>query len=92
MKSEIDSLQENETWDLENIPIGKDARKAMTGRWVYKIKHKADGTTRYKARWVVHGYRQREGIDYDEIYASVVKVVSHRTIIAMTAKSNLHME
>lgn len=41
---------------------------------------------------MVHGYRQEEGIDYDETYASVVKAVFHRMIITMAANGELQME
>ena len=49
-------------------------RKAIKGRWVFRPKTTADGTTqRYKARWVEKGFQQREGTDYDDTYASVVR-------------------
>jgi len=83
----VDSLNENKTWEL----LAPNAQKALTGKWVFKIKKRSDGTLRYKARWVVHGYRQQYGIDYNETFASVVKAVSHWTIISMAAKRNLPM-
>ncbi len=61
---EYESLMENETWDLVELP--KD-RKAIGSRWVFKVKHQSDGRVeRYKCRLVAKGYSQKYGVDYDE--------------------------
>ncbi|KAG6480986.1 hypothetical protein ZIOFF_057577 [Zingiber officinale] len=41
MKQEIDALQQNQTWDL--IPKPRDV-KPISCKWVYKIKHRPDGS------------------------------------------------
>nr|XP_016473755.1 PREDICTED: uncharacterized protein LOC107795603 [Nicotiana tabacum] len=54
MTQEFDVLYSNHTWDLVMLPPGK---QAIGCRWVYKVKHKADGSIeRFKARLVVKGY------------------------------------
>lgn len=56
MVQEFEALHNNNTWDLVQLPEGK---KSIGCRWVYKIKHKADGSVeRYKTRLVVKGYTQ----------------------------------
>ena len=62
MKSEIHALKTNETWTITQFPLGK---KAFGCKWVYKIKHKADGSVeRFKARLILLGNHQNEGINY----------------------------
>ncbi|XP_039141273.1 pentatricopeptide repeat-containing protein At4g02750-like [Dioscorea cayenensis subsp. rotundata] len=70
MEEEMNSLHLNQTWDLVKLPSGK---KVLKNRWVYVIKHEADGSRRYKARLVVKGYGQKHAIDFNEIFVLVVK-------------------
>ena len=53
MKDEMDSLLRNQTWELNELPVGK---KALHNKWVYKIKNEHDGSKHYKARLVVKGF------------------------------------
>lgn len=69
MVEEMTTLKKNNTWDLVTLPRGK---KTVGCRWVFTIKHKADGTIdRYKARLVAKGYTQSYGVDYQETFAPV---------------------
>ena len=54
MKDEMDSLLRNQTWELNELPVGK---KALHNKWVYRIKNEHDGSKRYKARLVVKGFQ-----------------------------------
>ena len=90
MQEEVDALNKNETWTLvDSVPRG---RKTVKSRWVFKIKTKPDGSLdRYKARLVAKGFTQREGIDYTETFAPVVRYESVRTVIAISALEDLEM-
>jgi hypothetical protein len=58
----------------------------VTSKWIYKIKHVADGSVeKYKVRFVARGFSQVEGIDYEETFAPVARNTSIRTIIALAA-------
>ena len=90
MTDEVDSLEENTTWTLVDAP--KD-RAVLGGKWVYKLKRGAGGEIiRYKARWVVRGFEQREGVDYHETFATVVKPMSYRALFAIAAAMDLEIE
>jgi Reverse transcriptase (RNA-dependent DNA polymerase) len=85
---EVQSLQENAVWKLVDVPP-PDAR-VLKGRWVFKIKHDVNGKPcRYKARWVIRGDKQREGLDYDETYASVAKPQTLKVLMALVAAYDL---
>ena len=83
------SLLENKTWELVNLP--RD-RKALQNKWVYKIKHEGDEKERYKARLVVKGFAQKEGIDFTNIFSPIVKMLSIRVIIGLVVALDLECE
>ena len=58
----------------------------MTSKWIFKIKHVANRSIeKYKARFVVRGFSQKEGVDYDETFALVARYTSIRTILALAS-------
>lgn len=86
MKSEIHSIEKNQTWELTTLPEGF---KAIGVKWVYKTKLNEDGKVeKYKARLVVKGYAQSYGVDYTEVFAPVARLDTIRTILALAAQSN----
>ncbi|XP_021751092.1 uncharacterized protein LOC110716769 [Chenopodium quinoa] len=81
MKEEFDALERQGTWTLESLPPGKVALGSM---WVYKAKLKQDGCLeRLKGRLVVFGSRQLPGIDFNETFAPVAKMVTVRMFLAV---------
>ncbi|KAH9782977.1 hypothetical protein KPL71_009140 [Citrus sinensis] len=84
-EEEIEALHKNKTWELVSLPRG---RKAIGNKWVYKIKRDSnDQVERYRARLVVKGYAQKEGIDFNEIFSPVVRLTTVRVVLAMLNKS-----
>ncbi|CAI7753023.1 unnamed protein product [Closterium sp. NIES-54] len=80
MESELKSIEENDTWELVELPEG---RNAIMSKWLFKIKSDADGNIeRYKSRLVAKGYQQKEKVDYKELFAPVVKPTTLRTLLA----------
>ncbi|KAL2241052.1 UNVERIFIED_CONTAM: Retrovirus-related Pol polyprotein from transposon TNT 1-94 [Sesamum indicum] len=85
MNEEIKAITKNDTWEL--VPLPKD-KNAIGVKWVYKIKRNAKGEIeKYKARLVAKGYKQKTGIDYDEVFAPVARLESIRLIISLAAQN-----
>ncbi|CAI7915216.1 unnamed protein product [Closterium sp. NIES-54] len=83
MESELESIEENDTCELVELPEG---RKAITPKWLFKIKSDANGNIeRYKSRLVAKGYQHKEKVDYKELFAPVVKPMTPRPLLAGAA-------
>jgi len=81
LDSEYDQLVDAGTWTLVKK---SEARNVITGKWVFKIKRKADGSIeRYKARWVARGFAQRQGIDYFENFSPTIRYSSIRLLLSL---------
>ncbi|GJR00274.1 retrovirus-related pol polyprotein from transposon TNT 1-94 [Tanacetum coccineum] len=89
IKSEIDSILQNHTWELVDLPTGC---KPLGYKWIFKKKMKADGTiAKHKARLVIKEFRQREGLDYFDTYSPVTRITSTRMVLAIAALRNLEV-
>ncbi|KAL8157792.1 hypothetical protein AgCh_002484 [Apium graveolens] len=85
MENEIDAIERNNTWELVSLPSGQ---KPIGLKWVYKLKRDAKGEiVKYKARLVAKGYVQRQGVDFDEVFASVTRLETVRLLLALAAKN-----
>jgi hypothetical protein len=83
MIEQYELILKNEVWEVVPRPQGKSV---VTSKWIYKIKHAADGSVEiFKARFVVRGFSQKEGIDYYEIFALVAGYTSIRVIISLAS-------
>jgi hypothetical protein len=90
MQEEINQLTKQNTWDLVDLP---NNRKALKGRWVYKIKtDQNNNIIKYKARWVVKGYNQIYGLDYLDTFANTTRIEAIRLLLFLAADKNLEIK
>jgi len=83
MNAELTALEQNQTWSIVNPP----SNCSVIGcKWVYKLKHKVDGTIeRHKARLVAKGFTQLEGMDFHDTFEPVAKLAYVRFILVVAA-------
>lgn len=87
MEEELNSIEQNKTWSLVDIPPGCNA---VGSRWVFALKRNAQGeVVRFKARVVAKGFTQKFGVDYDEVFAPVARPATFRTLLAVSSLKNL---
>ena len=83
MQEEMQQFKNQDVWVLVDLPKGKIA---IGTKWILKNKRDARGiVVRNKARLVAQGFRQEEGIDYDEVFAPVARVEAIRLFLAFAS-------
>ena len=90
IEEELTSLASNGTWELVELPKG---RQPITSKWVFKVKYTPSGLVdRFKARLVARGFSQQYGIDYEETFAPTLRFDSLRMLLAIAAyDDDLHL-
>nr|GEU97636.1 retrovirus-related Pol polyprotein from transposon TNT 1-94 [Tanacetum cinerariifolium] len=87
MQEELHEFDRLEVWELIPLP---DKVMVITLKWIYKVKlDELEGILKNKARLVAHGYRQEEGIDFEEPFAPVARLEVVRIFLAFVAHMNM---
>ncbi|GJS60669.1 retrovirus-related pol polyprotein from transposon TNT 1-94 [Tanacetum coccineum] len=87
MQEELNEFERLKVWEL--VPR-LDKVMVITLQWIYKVKiDELGGILKNKARFVAHGYRQEEGIDFEESFALVARLDVIRIFLAFVAYVNM---
>lgn len=95
MNTEIQGLLLNDTFSASSSDTEASLpahTKALSCRWVFKVKINADGSRLFKARWVVRGYEAVEGLHFEDVYAPVSRLSTVRFVVALSAHFGFKME
>nr|GFD44515.1 putative zinc finger, CCHC-type [Tanacetum cinerariifolium] len=83
MNVEMQSMKDNEVWDLVDLPPDG---KTVGSKWIFKKKTDMYGDVHtYKPRLVTKGFTQTYGVDYEETFSPVADIRAIRILIAITA-------
>nr|GEV54151.1 hypothetical protein [Tanacetum cinerariifolium] len=87
MQKELNEFERLEVWEL--IPR-LDKVMVITLTWIYKVKvDELGGILKNKAHLVARGYRQEEGIDFEESFALVARLEAIRIFLTFAAYMNM---
>ncbi|GKG20660.1 retrovirus-related pol polyprotein from transposon TNT 1-94, partial [Tanacetum coccineum] len=87
MPEELNAFERLKVWELVPHP---DKVMVITLKLIYKVKlDEFGGILKNKARLVAHGYRQEEGINFEESFASVARIEAIRIFLAFAAYKNM---
>ncbi|GKC05201.1 retrovirus-related pol polyprotein from transposon TNT 1-94 [Tanacetum coccineum] len=87
MQEEIREFKRLKVWELVLCP---DNVFLIKLEWIYKVKTDESGRVlKNKARLVAQGFRQEEGIDFEESFAPVARIEAIRIFVANAAHKNM---
>ncbi|GJR06632.1 retrovirus-related pol polyprotein from transposon TNT 1-94 [Tanacetum coccineum] len=87
MQDELNQFERLQVWELVPRPEGKNI---IALKWLWKNKCDAENImVRNKTRLMAKGYRQEEGIDFEESFAHVARLEAVRMFIAYAAHKNI---
>ena len=88
---QLNALIINQTWELADRPSNNE--NVITFKWVFKMKYTQIGhIDRYKTRLIVKGFTQVQGVDFEKIFSSTLRLESFRMLLAFSAHFDYEIE
>lgn len=84
--NEMQFFKENDAWYLVDLP---ERGTIVESKWIFKLKCNSENQQSYRARLVAKGFTQREGLDYGETFAPVVRHSTLRLLVGLAVKLDL---
>ncbi|GJR03226.1 retrovirus-related pol polyprotein from transposon TNT 1-94 [Tanacetum coccineum] len=86
MQDELNQFKCFDVWELVKCPVGINI---IAVKWIWKNKTDAENTViQNKSHLVAKGYRQEEGIDFEESFAPVARLEVVRFFVSYAAHKN----
>lgn len=86
MEEELESMKKNEVWKLVERP---SQGNIIDSKWIFKRKQENSGKTRFKARLVIRGFKDRNVYELKEVYAPVSRLSIVRSVLSIINKYGL---
>ena len=82
-------MHKNSIWELVRLLARK---RVLPCKWIYKLKVTSSARKpRYKAKLVTKGFRQQEGVDFNEIFSPLVNMITLRHVLALAAHLDMEL-
>jgi len=89
-RSELNTHIKNNIFTLR---ISSSSRWILLTRWITIIKRELkEKMFKYKAKWVCKRFRQKQEIDYDEIFVLMIRIIIIKMLLALTIKYDYEVE
>jgi hypothetical protein len=86
MREEFNVLMDQNTRVLIPRPVGVNV---VMGKWIFCHKNNYDGSLAcYKACWVIRGFTQQYGVDYEETFSPVIKSATIRVVLSIATSKD----
>nr|KYP68906.1 Retrovirus-related Pol polyprotein from transposon TNT 1-94 [Cajanus cajan] len=82
-------MEMNKTWSITHLSNGI---KQISCKWLFKLKLNSNGTiAKHKARLVARGFTQQYGLDFQETFSPVAKIMTLRLLLSLAASQHWNL-
>ena len=90
--AELTGLIEMKTWEVVLMTSMPDGSNLMNCHMIFSVKRNADGSIdKFKCRLVADGQTQRHGVDFDRVFATVVKMSTVRLLLTVAVAKDMRL-